>query len=109
MIGALTDHLWQSTMFVLAAALVAAALRQNGAHIRHRIWLVASIKFLVPLSILISLGGLLPRFAPAPAPATVADVTDLSLAVDWITQPFTSDALFTPGPAEPEPSNWMPV
>ena len=44
MIGAFTNHLWQSTLFVLAAALVAAALRQNGAHIRHRIWLLASLK-----------------------------------------------------------------
>ena len=49
MTGALTNHLWQSTLFVFAAWLVAASLRTNGAHVRHRIWLIASLKFLVPL------------------------------------------------------------
>ena len=62
MIAALTNHLWQSTLFVLAAGVVAAALRKNGAHVRHRVWLIASLKFLVPFSVLMSLGGALPRF-----------------------------------------------
>ena len=89
MIAAFTNHLWQSTIFVLAVALVAAALRGNGAHIRHRLWFVASMKFLVPFSLLMSLGGSLPRFTPA-APAAMAEsVPDLSIAVDQITQPFT--------------------
>ena len=61
MIGAFTNHLWQSTLFVVAAWIVAAALRQNGAHVRHRVWVVASLKFLVPFSILMSLGGAMPR------------------------------------------------
>ena len=95
MIGAFTDHLWQSTVFVLAAALVAAALRQNGAHIRHRIWLVASLKFLVPLSLLMSIGGALPRIAPAMPVTDTTTVSDLSITVDRIAQPFTSDP-FTP-------------
>ena len=89
MMAAFTNHLWQSTMFVLAVALVATALRRNGAHIRHRLWFVASMKFLVPFSLLMSLGGSLPRFTPA-APAAMAEsVPDLSIAVDQITQPFT--------------------
>ena len=69
MIGALTNHLWQSTLFVLAAGLVAAALRKNGADVRYRVWLIASLKFLVPFSILMSLGGALPRITPASADA----------------------------------------
>ena len=108
MIGAISDHLWQSTLFVLAAAAVAAALRQNGAHIRHRIWLIASIKFLVPLSVLMSLGAMLPRIAPAaPAPITT-EVPDFSIAVDFLAQPFTSDALVSNGPAAAAGTNWVP-
>ena len=91
MIAALTNHLWQSTLFVLAAALVATALRKNGAHIRHRIWLIASMKFLVPLSILMSLGAALPRITPATPALTMESGPDYSVAVDLIAQPFSSD------------------
>ncbi len=96
MIAAFTNHLWQSTLFVLAAALVAAALRRNGAYIRHRVWLVASLKFLVPFSLLLSLGSVLPRFAPA-APAAVAaqSAPNLSVTVGRIVQPFGSDVFNT--------------
>jgi uncharacterized protein (TIGR03435 family) len=94
MIGALTDHLWQSTLFVLAASLVAAALRRHGAHVRHAVWFIASVKFLLPFAWLMSLGGALPRLTPgvtkAIVPATSA-VPDLPVAVDRLAQPFTSD------------------
>ena len=56
MIGDLSNHLWQSTLVVAIAALVTLALRNNGAHVRHRIWMVASLKFLVPFSLLTGLG-----------------------------------------------------
>ena len=88
MIPAITNHLWQSTIFVLAAALIATALRQNGAHIRHGIWLIASLKFLVPLFLLMSLGSLLPQLPSAPVSSSLEVVPDFSIAVDRITQPF---------------------
>lgn len=53
---ALVDHLWQSTVFVLAAWLLALALRRNRAGIRYAVWMAASLKFLLPFSLLISLG-----------------------------------------------------
>jgi uncharacterized protein (TIGR03435 family) len=108
MIGALTNHLWQSTLFVLAAGLVAAALRHNGAHIRHRVWLIASLKFLVPFSVLISLGAFLPRFAPATTTVTTTGVPSLSIAVDQIAEPFGNDEFLSSAPATHAAStNWM--
>src|SRR4029453_2997956 len=44
------------------------ALRQNGARVRFWLWTAASVKFLVPLSMLVALGE---RFQWRSAPATV--------------------------------------
>ena len=52
MIALLLDHLWQSTLFVLVIGLLAWLLRKNGAHVRYWLWLAASMKFLVPFSLL---------------------------------------------------------
>jgi len=54
---ALLDHLWQSTMFALGAWALTRLLRKNGAHLRYAVWLAASIKFLVPFSLLTMLGA----------------------------------------------------
>jgi hypothetical protein len=35
MIGDLTNHLWQSTIFAFVVALLNAALRENRAHVRY--------------------------------------------------------------------------
>src|SRR5688500_8767260 len=56
MSAALLDHIWQSTLFAGCAWLVTLLLRNHGAHLRYGVWLVASIKFLVPLSLLAMLG-----------------------------------------------------
>jgi beta-lactamase regulating signal transducer with metallopeptidase domain/ABC-type Fe3+ transport system substrate-binding protein len=52
MITLLLDHLWQSTLFAAAIALLAWSFRRNGAHVRYWLWLAASVKFLVPFSLL---------------------------------------------------------
>ena len=44
------DHLWQSSVFAGAAGLLTLTLRKNRARLRHWLWLVASCKFLIPLS-----------------------------------------------------------
>ncbi len=49
-------HLWQSTVCVGIAALLALALRQASARVRHAIWLLASVKFFVPLSLFVVAG-----------------------------------------------------
>jgi bla regulator protein BlaR1 len=69
---ALANHLWQSTAFAAAAWLLTILLRKNSARVRYGIWLVASIKFLIPFSLLIALGGLLPKPAQPVAPAVYA-------------------------------------
>jgi beta-lactamase regulating signal transducer with metallopeptidase domain len=56
MIGALLDHLWQSTLFCAAVWLITLTLRHNGAAIRHQLWMLASLKFLVPFSALYTVG-----------------------------------------------------
>lgn len=54
---ALIRHLWQSTVFAFAAWLLTLALRRNKASIRYGVWMAASLKFLLPFSLLISLGA----------------------------------------------------
>ncbi len=72
------NHLWQSTLFAAVTALVCLALRRNAARVRYGIWFVASIKFLVPFSLLIGLGGLLPKHhvVTASAPAGIYSAMD---------------------------------
>jgi TonB family protein len=53
----LLTHLWQSTLCVGVAAVLAYALRHAPARTRHVIWLVASLKFLMPLSLLVIAGN----------------------------------------------------
>jgi bla regulator protein BlaR1 len=57
----IANHLWQSTLFALLAGMATLALRKNQARVRHHLWLAASLKFLVPFSLLLDLGGYLAR------------------------------------------------
>ncbi|MCE5310717.1 MAG: hypothetical protein LLG20_24010, partial [Acidobacteriales bacterium] len=77
------NHLWQSTVFAVAAFLLTLALRSTHARARHWILLVASLKFLVPFALLAKLGDLLgSRVVPA-APAA-----HIPFAVGQMVQPF---------------------
>jgi RND family efflux transporter MFP subunit len=51
------NHLWQSTLFAAAIWLVVLMMRKNSAAVRHRLWLAASLKFLIPFSVLVSIGS----------------------------------------------------
>ena len=81
--AALVNHLWQSTVVVLMAWLLALALRNNHARTRYWIWMIASLKFLIPFSLLIAAGESLraKMAAPIQQPA-FADV------MEQFTQPF---------------------
>ncbi|HEY6125741.1 MAG TPA: M56 family metallopeptidase [Steroidobacteraceae bacterium] len=68
MISGLINHVWQSTLFCGCAWLITLALRNNSAALRHWIWLLASVKFLVPFSLLFLAGS----FIGLPA-ARIAD------------------------------------
>jgi bla regulator protein blaR1 len=87
----IANHLWQSTLFACAAWLLTLALRKNPARVRHWIWVTATLKFLVPFSLLIALGSHVPwRAAQAPAAASV------SIALDQVSQPFAPGADSSP-------------
>ena len=79
--AALVNHLWQSTVFVIAVWLATLAFRRNSARVRCGMWTAASIKFLVPLSLLASLGERLQwRAAPAAVQPAVSFILDDVLA-----------------------------
>lgn len=62
-------HLWQSTVFLMAAAGLVMLLRRHSARVRYAIWLAASLKFLVPFAAIAALGSALaPRLAMTAAP-----------------------------------------
>ena len=46
------DHLWQSTLFAMVVGLLTLAFRRNRARVRYALWFVASVKFLVPFSLI---------------------------------------------------------
>lgn len=50
------NHLWQSTIVVGVAWLLALALRRNQARVRYWVWMAASVKFLLPFALLIGAG-----------------------------------------------------
>jgi bla regulator protein blaR1 len=54
---ALGNHLWQSTVCLAVAGLLTLRFRKNSARTRYALWLAASLKFLVPFFILISVGS----------------------------------------------------
>jgi uncharacterized protein (TIGR03435 family) len=79
------DHLWQSTLFALCVAALAIALRGIPAKTRFWLWFAGLVKFLIPFSLLLSLGaGLAPKHNSGtqllPAPF---------YSVDAVSQPFT--------------------
>jgi bla regulator protein BlaR1 len=85
---ALADHLWQSTFVALIAAVVARALKNNPAQVRHRLWLGASVKFLVPFSVLT---GLVSRMAWLRADAVAR--AHLPSLVGTMSEPFSRTAI----------------
>jgi uncharacterized protein (TIGR03435 family) len=71
-------------VFAGIAGLLPLALRRNRARVRHWVWLAASCKFLVPLSLLVALGAHIP---PRTAPQIAR--SDVSIVMDELSQPFT--------------------
>lgn len=78
----LVEHLWQSTLCVLVAALLALVLRRSPARLRHGLWLFASLKFLVPLSLFVSAGTYIGAWIPVTTPlaslASFAAITPMA-------------------------------
>jgi uncharacterized protein (TIGR03435 family) len=82
------NHLWQSTVFAGLAALLALALGKEATRARYHLWLAASLKFLIPFSLLIGAGSWL---APARGPAIGS--AGLTFIMENISQPFARAAI----------------
>jgi uncharacterized protein (TIGR03435 family) len=107
MMGELTNHLWQSTVFAVAAGFLILAFRRSRAQVRYWVWFAASVKFLVPFWLLISLGSRLEMTPSTPRDAghrmrqTVSDTM-----LQW-SQPFP--AVPRSAPFAPRRTDWMPL
>jgi bla regulator protein blaR1 len=101
MMHAVINHLWQSTVFAILAGLLTLAFGRNRAQVRYWLWFSASVKFLAPFALLLSLGGYLGRSPvakslPVPAipyvmvqvaepfPASASSALPAQTHIDWV-------------------------
>jgi bla regulator protein blaR1 len=96
MLNELGNHLWQSTIFVAAVAVASFALRKNRARLRYWLWMSASLKFLIPFSLLVSIGARLD--VPDDSPVLPA------VRVEQISTSFSPVYL----PPQPPEVRWWP-
>jgi bla regulator protein BlaR1 len=79
----LANHLWQSTIATGVAALLALAVRKNAARVRYWLWFSAAVKFLIPFSILVSIGHQFEwRTRPSAAQRPISTVAGISMPFD---------------------------
>jgi beta-lactamase regulating signal transducer with metallopeptidase domain len=102
-LSALANHLWQSTLFAGVAGLLTLGLRRNRAAVRYGVWLVASLKFLIPFSILVGIGHQLEWSLPAEIakPQVISVVGQISRPFSAANPDFAQD--FTQSSPVPEP------
>jgi uncharacterized protein (TIGR03435 family) len=102
--SSIVNHLWQSSCITLMAGLLAFILRSNSPKVRYWVWLGASLKFLIPFALLVSLGGVVPH--PTQRPVSVAPPVFPNALVQ-IAQPLS----LAPRPAGSvhTPLDWAPV
>lgn len=103
----IVNHLWQSTVFIAVAWLLALALRKNHARVRYWVWFAASLKFLLPFSLLIAGGEWLRSLLPAHVVARPA----VASVMEQVTQPFAKVQFFDAGetPLAAHHSSLLPV
>lgn len=105
-------HLWQSTIFVLAAGLLTVVFRGNRAQVRYWLWLSASLKFLVPFALLLNLGSYLETLMPAARQVASQIATPV---VSWTIEEFSAPSLSgtltqsTTATAATSDIHWLPI
>jgi beta-lactamase regulating signal transducer with metallopeptidase domain len=99
----LFDHLWQSTVFAAVAGLLTLGLRKNRARVRHGLWLAASVKFLVPFSVLMMAGSQIHG-----RKAERVSESHWSTVVVEASEPFSVSTVLAPMVAAP-PVNRLPA
>jgi uncharacterized protein (TIGR03435 family) len=92
----LGDHLWQSTLIAIVIGMLTLVLRQNPAQVRYRLWLAASLKFLVPFGVLTAIGRQFEWQSTAPIVTS-----EVLVAIEALSQPFSQPS---PGLAGPSPA-----
>ncbi len=103
--ASLVNHLWQSTAVALVAWLLTLALRANAARVRYAIWMLASVKFLVPFTLLTDIGA---RWAK-PASNNHAGPA-LYFVVEEFSRPFRQPPVAAPGIAvSASPAHLYPI
>lgn len=90
------DHLWQSTLVAIVVAHLALVLKRNRAQVRHGLWLVASLKFLVPFAALTAIGRQVGWQTSDPIVTS-----DVMLVIDAVSQPFSQPSRLVVVPAMP--------
>jgi len=93
----LANHLWQSTLFAIAVAGLAVAFRKNRAAVRHSLWLAASLKFLIPFSLFVGLGGQFHGRLSSPA-----STLHMPVVFEEFNEPFVAQSLPTAPIAVPQ-------
>jgi bla regulator protein BlaR1 len=105
MLDMLWNHLWQSTVFAAAVAVVAVAFRRNRAQVRYWLWLTASVKFLIPFGALLWIGTQIELMPIERSGQAIVGV------LDNVAQPFTQPELervnLRGRPVPPPPHNPM--
>jgi len=102
--GSWINHLWQSTLFAVAIALLTRGFTNNHSAVRYWLWFSASVKFLLPFSLLVAIGSALPW-----TPTATAAASGLSVVITQIGQPFLESGSSTHTTALPVPhgSGWL--
>jgi len=75
---AILNHLWQSSLVAGAIWVLTLLFRNNGAGVRHGLWLAASLKFLLPFSLLAAIGRV--SFTHAVAPGSMQALEQIAPA-----------------------------
>lgn len=94
----LANHIWQSTIVTAVAALLAMALRRNAARVRYWLWFLAAVKFLIPFSILVSIGHQFEwRTPPVATQRPISAVAEIGMpfepvSAEYVASPAASSA-----------------
>src|SRR5882762_3236761 len=85
---ALGNHIWQSTLFAITAELLTLMLRKNHARVRYWLRLAASVRFLLPFSLLVGIGSYLPW-----SHGVAETQAGFYAAMEEVSQPFTQPTM----------------
>ncbi|RSL16554.1 uncharacterized protein (TIGR03435 family) [Edaphobacter aggregans] len=98
--AAIVNHLWQSTLVMLVAWLLTLLLKRNQARTRYWIWMTASLKLLVPFSLLAAIGDWLRPASMSPIGSPQLASAMVKMAHPFLQSPQSSES-FTTAFAEP--------